>query len=64
MLSTKHVQFRSGEVLVAQFRRTVASDTRGLRFESSHWRIFEKNNCIENVQVKKKRPGKVHLKTL
>ena len=47
--------------------RGVASDTRGPLFESSHRWIFIKEhlfnvNCIENMKIKKKRPGMVHLK--
>ena len=50
--------------------RAIASDTRGPQFESRHRRIFIKNinlsiiNCIEKTKIKKKRPGKTHLKCL
>ena len=41
--------------------RAVASDPRGLRFKSSHSQKFTVN-CIEKTKIKKKRPGKAHLK--
>ena len=44
--------------------RAVASDTRGLRFESSHRRNFIHVftiNCIEKTKIKKKRPGMAHF---
>ena len=34
--------------------RAVASDTRGLRFKSSHQQKFKKNNCQLNVETKKR----------
>ena len=45
--------------------KTVASDTRGLRFESSHrqnlyWTLFT-DNCIEKTKIKKKRPWMAHF---
>ena len=41
--------------------RAVASDTRGPRFESSHWQLLSDIylftvNCIEKTKIKKKRP--------
>ena len=48
--------------------RAVATDTRGPRFKSSHWRKFKKNICllfvnfIEKTKIKIKRPGMAHLK--
>ena len=45
--------------------RAVASDSRGPRFESSHWQKFKLNiftgNCIEKTKIKKKRPGLDHF---
>ena len=46
--------------------RAVASDTRGPRFESSHWQIFISDIylftvCIEKMKIKKKRPGMAHF---
>ena len=43
--------------------RAVASDTRGLRFKSSHQQKFKKNNCQLNVETKKgeKSPGMAHF---
>ena len=46
--------------------RAVASDTRGLRFESSHqqtflyWTLFTVN-CLEKTKIKKKRTGMAHF---
>ena len=43
--------------------RAVASDTRGSRFESSHWQTFISDiylftvNCIEKMKIKKKEAG-------
>ena len=48
--------------------RAVASNTRGPRFESSHWQKFIyiehlfTVNCIEKTKIKEKRPGMAHLK--
>ena len=46
--------------------RAVTYDTRGPRFESSHWQklhIFVYCQlCIERTKIKKKRPGMAHLK--
>ena len=43
--------------------RTVASDTRDPRFESSHRQKFVNCQlCIEKTKIKKKRPGMAHLK--
>ena len=46
--------------------RAVASDARGLWFESSHLQTFISDiylftvNCIEKTKIKKKRPGMAH----
>ena len=41
--------------------RAVASDSRGLQFETSHWWSFKEClfavNCTEKTNIKKKRPG-------
>ena len=42
--------------------RAVASNTRGPKFESSHWHSFMQNilftfNCIENTKIKEKEAG-------
>ena len=48
--------------------RAVASNTRGPRFESSHWQTFISEihfyivNCIEKTKIKEKRPGMAHFK--
>ena len=47
--------------------RAVASDDRGLQFESSHRQTFLKDiylitvNSIEKSKIKKKRPGMAHF---
>ena len=46
--------------------KAVASNTRGLRYESSHqqklyWTLFTVS-CQEKTKIKKKRPGMAHLK--
>ena len=45
--------------------KPVASDTRGPRFESCHWRSFYWTlltvNCVEKTKIKKKRPGMAHF---
>ena len=46
--------------------RAVASDTRGPRFESSHWQLLSDIylftvNCIEKTKIKKKRPWMAHF---
>ena len=44
--------------------RAVASDTRGLQFESSHRQILYylyTVNCIGKVKIKKERPGMAHF---
>ena len=42
--------------------RAVASDTRDLRFESSHRQIEFTINCIEETKIRKKRPGMAQFK--
>ena len=46
--------------------RAVASNTRGLQFESSHRQFFIQNfisvNCIETTKMKKKRLRMAHIK--
>ena len=49
--------------------RTVNSDTRGLRFESSHRQkiiyiehLSTSTVCVEKTKIKKKRPGMAHFK--
>ena len=43
--------------------RAVAYNTRGPRFESSHWQKFVYCQLhIETTKIKKKRPGMAHLK--
>ena len=48
--------------------RAVAFDTRGLRVESSHRRIFKEQlftvYCIEKTKINKKRPRMAHWKTI
>ena len=50
--------------------RAVASDTRGLWFESSHRGIYIQDfylpivSCVEKTKIKKKRPGMTHLKNI
>ena len=45
--------------------RAVASNTRGLRFESGHWQTYMEHlftvNCNETTKIKKKRPGIAHF---
>ena len=45
--------------------RAVAFDTRGPRFDSSHWQNFIEHlfiiNCIEKMKINKKRPGMAHF---
>ena len=57
--------FESGSGSVG---RAVSSNSRGPRFESSHWQIlywtfvyFFTINCIENTKINKKRPGMAHI---
>ena len=51
----------SGQWLCGSVGRTVASDTRGLRFESSHqqiyWAFVYCQLCIEKTKIKKKEAG-------
>ena len=52
-------------LVVAQLvEQSLGSDTRGLRFESSHWQILNifSVNCIETTKINKKRLGMAHLK--
>ena len=61
-LEIKKVLYGSG---CASVGRAVASDTRGLRFQSSHWRTFIHIfiiNYFEKTKIKKKRSGMEHLK--
>ena len=47
--------------------RPVASDTRGPRFESSHWQNLLWTftvNCTVKTKIKKKRPRMAHLKKI
>ena len=45
--------------------RAVAFDTRGPRFDSSHWQNFIEHlfiiNCIEKTKINKKRLGMAHF---
>ena len=45
--------------------RAVAYDTRGPRFDSSHWQNFNEHlfivNCIEKTKINKKRLGMAHF---
>ena len=46
--------------------RAAASDTRGPRFESSHWQTLLWKfsftvNCIEKMKIKKDSPGMAHF---
>ena len=55
-------------VVVAQVDRAVASDTRGLQFESSHRQNFTINEfTVEKKKIyneKKKETGSAHLKNI
>ena len=46
--------------------RAVASNSRGPWYKSRHWqKIYIEHfivNCIEKTKIKKKRPGRAHLK--
>ena len=46
--------------------RAVASNTRGLRFKSSHKQIYKEHlftlKCIEKTKIKNREDGKVHFK--
>ena len=45
--------------------RAVNFNTRGPRFDSSHWQNFIEHlfiiNCIEKTKINKKRPGMAHF---
>ena len=66
-LKTTHKQNNENDSGCGSVGRVVASDTRGLQFESSHRQNFIHVftiNCIEKTKLKKKRPGMAHLKNI